>query len=248
METWYRIVLGIHVALGMLGLLAMLPPLLFKKGARVHRRVGLVFSYAMGAVAVTGFVLAAAWLVAPTLFRPGVSARAARVDAVFLIAIAALTANAVVQAISAIGRRRKPEPERAKLVVGALLTLAVSALCSLTLGIVAGHTLSMIFGLGSLSVCVRDARFSLRPLESRHAYLHQHIKAMGTACISAVTAFVVLGGRSIFHVDTFGAGAWLAWLLPGALGGPLFQLWASAMKRKLEGTRQRSRAPTHVTA
>jgi uncharacterized membrane protein len=248
MEILYRIVLGVHVFLAMLGLVAMVPPLFAKKGARVHRRVGFVFSYAMGAVAVSGFVLAAEWLIAPALFRPGVSAQAARVDAVFLISIAALTGNALVQAISAIRRKHKPEPERAKLVLGALLTLFVSALLSLTLGIVEGHALSMIFGLGSLAVGVRDARFTLRPLEGRHAYLYHHIKTMGAACISAVTAFLVLGGRRIFHFDTFGVGAWLVWLLPGALGGPLFQLWVEAMKRKLEGTRKPSRAQTHVTA
>ena len=43
MENLHRIVLGVHVLAGLTGLLTMIPPLVAKKGARVHRRVGFAF-------------------------------------------------------------------------------------------------------------------------------------------------------------------------------------------------------------
>jgi uncharacterized membrane protein len=249
MEDLQRIVLGVHVVAGLVGLSTMFPPLLARKGGRLHRRVGFVFVYAMATVVVSGFVLAAQWLLAPALFRPGVSAAQARLDAVFLVSIAGLTANAIVQATSAIRRKRRPQADRTPIGLVSLAALALCALAALAVGIAQQHVLSIVFGLGGLLQAGRDARFSLRPVGSRHAYLYQHVSAIGTACISAVTAFLVLGGRRLFHVDTFGASAWLAWLLPGALGAPVFQLWIHMLKRKLEGRRAPSPAtPLDVTA
>jgi uncharacterized membrane protein len=235
METTYRVVLAIHVAAGVLGLLAMLPPLLAKKGARLHRRVGWVFVAGMGTVSLSGTFLAAQWLLSPALFRPGVSAAQARVDAIFLLSIAALTSNAIIQAVTALRRKRHPAPRHDKLVLAALGVLVSSGLLAIVVGAMAQHTLSIVFGAGSLALATQDARFTLRPLASRHAYLYQHINAIGTACISAVTAFLVLGGQRLFPFESFGSSAWLFWIGPGAVGGPLFQLWIVHYRRKLEG-------------
>jgi uncharacterized membrane protein len=248
METSYRVVLAAHVVAGIVGLFAMLPPLLARKGARLHRRVGWVFVYGMGTVSLSGLFLAANWLLAPALFRPAASASQARVDAIFLISIAALTANAIVQAITALRRKRQSAPRHERLVLGTLGALVVSGLLAVVVGAMARHTLSIVFGVGSLALAAQDARFTLRPLASRHAYLYQHISAIGTACISAVTAFLVLGGQRIFQFESFGASAWLFWIGPGAIGAPLFQLWILHTKRKLEGQPARERAPVDATA
>ncbi len=249
MENLHRIVLGVHVLAGLTGLLTMIPPLVAKKGARVHRRVGFAFVAAMAVVVVSGFVLALDWLIAPAFFRPSVPAAAARIDAVFLLAIAALTGNAVIQPTAAIRRKHRPLADRTPLVLLGLAMLGLGGSTALVVGITHGHVLSMVFGAGSLLRALEDARFSLRPLASKHAYLYQHVSATGTACISAVTAFLVLGGRRIFHLDSFGASAWLAWLLPGMVGAVVFQLWIQGLKRKLEGRRAPPpAAPLDVTA
>ncbi|HEY8946758.1 MAG TPA: hypothetical protein VIM73_21090 [Polyangiaceae bacterium] len=249
METLYRSALLVHVLAGTVGLLAMVPPLLARKGARIHRCSGFLFAGAMTLVVITGLVLASHWLLMPALFRTGASPSAVRLDAVFLSAIAALTGNAVLQAIRAIRRKRQPAPGRSPLLLGSLMVLALSGLLSLGMGLMEQHVLSTVFGAGCLVVAVRDARFTLRPLASRHAYLYQHIQAMGTACISAVTAFLVLGGQRFFQVDTFGTGSLVMWFLPGAIGGPLFQLWILHYKRKLEGPRTApAKASVHASA
>jgi hypothetical protein len=235
MELSYRIVLALHVVAGAVGLFTMLPPLLARKGARTHRRVGHAFMSAMGVVVLTGFYLVAQWLLAPELFRKGASLESARVDAVFLASIAALTGEAVVQALSAIKRKHHPAPRHGALELSALTLLVVSAMFALAVGVAHGHVLSIVFAVGSLALALRDSRFMFRPLASRHAYLYQHIQSVGTACISAVTAFLVLGGRRIIGTDALGEHSWLLWVAPGAIAGPLFQLWIARTRRKLEG-------------
>ena len=51
--------LTFHIAGGSLALLAMLPPLISRKGGRAHRRIGWVFVGGMTVVCVTAMLMSA---------------------------------------------------------------------------------------------------------------------------------------------------------------------------------------------
>jgi hypothetical protein len=243
MRTLYGIDYVIHVLASCLGLLAMLPPLLARKGGRIHTRAGAVFVYAMATSALTGALLAAAWVSAPATFRPSETPAAARLSGLFLMLIGALTGNAVVQGQLAIARKRAPGPQVSLRSLGTIVLLIAVGLTALVVGGGRGHVLSLIFGPLALLVSVGDLAFALRPLPHPRAYLYQHIRAMGTACISAVTAFTVLGARRLFGGDIFAGNAWISWVLPGVLLGPVFVRWLRIYQRKFEGTRRLAARP-----
>lgn len=232
MQAIYLAVFVLHVAASALGLAAMFPPLFAKKGGHVHARSGWVFTYGMLGSALTGAVLALAWTLAPHIFRPAEAPEVARVNGVFLGLIGALTGNAVIQAHRALERKRAPGPQVNLRHLGSIGFLIAMAIAGVVVGGSAGHRLSLIFGVGSLALAARDLAFALRPLPHKGAHLYQHIQSMGTACIAAVTAFFVLGGRRLVDVSSFGGPAWLMWVLPGVVLGPLFTQWTRQYRRK----------------
>lgn len=244
MDTFHRSALVVHVVAGSVGLLAMFVPLLGRKGTRLHRRGGWLFMAAMALVSVSGIALALSWIVAPEVVQVGAAVGDARVDALFLVLIAALTGNALVQSVFALRRRGRRLPKPSPLVVGSLAFLALTSAVSLVLGILSARLLPFVFGGGALALFARDVRFTFCAVSSKHAYLHQHIRAAGIACISATTAFLVLGGRRWLSLDTLGDSVILLWILPGMLLGPIFQRWIRSDERKLTGLETARTAPS----
>ncbi len=241
MQTIYRLVLALHVIGGAVGLVSMLLPLVAKKGARLHRVTGWVFTGGMALSAVTGIAMATAWATAPATFLPLSTPLEARLDGLFLGLIGVLTGNALVQAIAAV-RRKHAHARPGALVRWSLAVLLLTSLSSLVLGLLCDKTLPMIFGAGSLMLAFQDLRFTLRPLPTPMAWWYQHMNAMGTACISAVTAFLVLGARRWFSHEVLGGNAWLLWVAPAFVLVPLFQGWIAWYQRKFE-SRPRKPAP-----
>jgi hypothetical protein len=237
MDTFYQTNLAVHVVFGLTGLLVMIVPLLTRKGARMHRRFGWIFVTAMALVALTGIDMSLAWLAAPKLFRPNSSFETVLVDALFLILIGALTANALAQAIFALRQKGRLRAAPGPLVKTLFILLGLSASTSIVVGIQFRELLSIVFGAGALALLISDLRFSFRPFASPHAYLYQHINAVGTACISTLTAFLVLGARRVLGAEVLGAQAWLLWLAPSVLFAPVFQIWIARYRRQLEGSR-----------
>lgn len=233
-----------HVAGGALGLVAMTFPLVATKGQRLHKATGWAFTLGMTLSALTGMAMAVTWAVAPGEFQPQSTPLAARLDGMFLFLIGCLTGNALVQAIAAVRRKTERAPA-AMLVRLSLGLLVLAATYSIALGLAFSETLPLVFGVGSLALAAQDALFTFRPLRSPMAWWYQHMNAMGTACISAVTAFLVLGARRWIGTDVLGDRAWLLWLAPSALLVPLFQLWIVAYRRRFEA---RSKAKRETLA
>lgn len=245
MDTLYRINLMLHVLCGVVGLLVMLVPLLARKGARTHRHFGWAFVIAMSLVSVTGIDMALSWVLAPAHFRPGLPVQRVMIDAMFLTLIGALTANALGQAIFALRQKCRPKAVPVWHVNVLFALLAFSALISLALGVADGDPLSLVFGAGALALLARDLRFTFLRFASPHAYLYQHINAVGTACISVLTAFLVLGARRVLSADILGTHAWWLWVTPTLVFAPLFQLWGLHYRRTLERPRP-AKTPKHA--
>ena len=240
MHTFYRALLAFHVVASTVGLAAMALPLLAKKGARLHRVSGWLFTAGMAISAITGILLAVAWMLFPVIFKPQSTPLQARLDDSFLALIGLLTGNALIQAIVAV-RRKGSHALPGLLPRLSLYGLLAGSLGSVLLGVWFQVTLPLLFGLGSFALATRDLVFTLRPLPSPMAWWYQHMNAMGTACISAVTAFLVLGARRWVGSDVLGPNVWILWVAPSAILVPLFHGWIFWYRRKFEAKTLRTR-------
>lgn len=90
--------------------------------------------------------------------------------------------------------------------------------------------LCMLFGLLTASSGIQDLRFFIRkPTVDKNWWLKQHIGSMGGSYIAAITAFAVQN-PNIFMPGS--SNQWLLWVLPAAIGNPLFAILSKKWMRK----------------
>lgn len=179
------------------------------KGGRLHRRAGWVFSASMGAVSASAWLLCALRLADDT---PNNDA-----DAVFLGYIGLLSTAAVWMGIRSLRLKRETTPNHRFYDLFWPLALSASALGLGAVGASRGEVLWIVFAVLGLFTAVPQLIYWLRPRRGARPWVVQHLSAMGTGAISAVTAFGVV------NVDNLGLEAFrLAfWIGPGVIGGSL---------------------------
>ena len=90
--------------------------------------------------------------------------------------------------------------------------------------------LCFVFGLGLCHFARTDMRtFRDEQLTDQMWWLYHHMTCMVGAYIAAVTAFAVFGAGRLLADLPF---AWLAWILPGVVGGILNRRWVQSYRRK----------------
>lgn len=241
MQSWYEANVLLHSIAGGVGLVTMLVPLLARKGGRLHRRAGWVFTVAMGIVALTGLAIAIAWLVDPLGAKPPAPtldleaqarhAAALRRGAVFFGFIAVLVGSAAWNGVVATRQRRGTIAWGNPIDRG--FAWAVTALGGvlLALGVAQGQPLFIGFGGLGLVSGASNLRFLGRARELQGQWLQRHLQAMLGGATAATTAFTVqVVGRMI---DDGGLGKWVlgelmlvAWMVPVGLGTGLSVWWS----------------------
>lgn len=197
--SFFRIVLGIHIAAGTLALFAVPVALAVKKGGLTHRRFGIVYVYSMFAVAVT------ALLCAP-YFRD-----------YFLMLIAVFASY-----LTFVGWRTLKRKDPARQGPAAIDWAAAGAALAAGLGLEAMAALEhayfrsfaivlVIFGAICLGAGARSVYFFRNPPKLRGAWLFEHFGMMLGAYIATVSAFSAVN----FH---FVHPLWLRWLWPTIVG------------------------------
>ncbi len=229
----YLLLRGLHILGGGLGLASLAVPLLSKKGGRIHRRAGWIFVSGMTISSATGLVMTVLWLGWPEVFKPGESPEALQASAAFLGTLSLLTTAALWSGLRAFARKRSAAPQPSLIDVGLPLVLAVAGVATGALGLTRGRGLWVLFAAIEIGNAIADLRFVLRPLSSPRAWWYQHMRAMMIACITALTAFLVVAmGRTV--------GSWLPpslafvpWIAPSLIAVPSFAWWTRAMRRRL---------------
>lgn len=259
MQLAYDINLGVHAVSGLVALAVLAVPLISKKGGRVHRRAGWVFTAAMAGVALTGLGLALSWILVPLAVKPleaGASAeqiasatRSYRAFGLFFATLAVMAGTAVWHGISAT-RIKRPRPgswtrpfDHAAWIANVGLGLAL-----LALGVQLEMGLFALFGGLALFNGVSDGRFVIRPPDQAGAWLIRHLQAMLGGATVAVTAFAVLVLRR--YVSAEGSLSVIVWLIPAALGTVGTLVWTRIYKRRLGygGADVRTRARAELRA
>lgn len=234
MQLVYEIVRLAHIVFASVGLLALLPPLISRKGGRLHRRAGMAFVAAMTAAAVTGNALAGAWIAAPQVFRASIDSASARHAGVFLLLVGSMTLSAMWQGMRALARRRSPRTTAYQRVVdlGLPAVVILGALFVLSLGIASGTVLFVLFAPIGLLVGGTNFKLAWAPARERMGWWYGHMSGMLTATISAVTAFAVVGAGPRLATLLPAGMRWVVWVGPPMVLAPLFQLWIRYYRRK----------------
>jgi uncharacterized membrane protein len=217
-----------HIAAGFVALAVFWIPLVAKKGASVHVRVGWVYVSAMIAVAITA-AFVCGYRIA---FQP-----ARRDVALFLLLISLLAATLAVGGVLALRERKRTTRRLRVLVLPVLLVLASIAVEIHGLG--TDNTLLKIFPLVALASGAAQLAYWLRPPRTRMQWWLQHMSSMGGACITTITAFFVVNAS---HLG-LGVTSLVAWFAPGVVGGVGMSLWTRYYRKRFT-SRDTSRSRT----
>lgn len=200
MALIFRIVLGIHIIAGATALLVFWVPLVTRKGGRTHRRAGWVYVIAAAIVALTGMASAGRLTVdesRPYAWRAGL----------FLVYVGFFAAESALLGVRAL--RPQTRAQRVQnaidlvpplLLVGGGVALAVFGVCHARL-------LFVLFAALGVGQGVLHLRSWFTQRKDRDGRLLAHLTAMGTSCITTLTAFVVVNAPRL-GMRTFDARLW----------------------------------------
>jgi uncharacterized membrane protein len=219
-----KLILGLHVAAGVIALVSMWIPMFARKGATLHRRVGMVFVVAMTTVSLTALLLASARF----LFDPTERGRAA---GLFLLFVSILTGAAVSSGMRVLRAKKRTGPHLHWWDVGIAALLTTSSVAAAVYGIVAGRTLFTAFAAIGLLTGGGQLAYWLRAPRSPMHWWFEHMSSMLGACIAATTAFLVVNAQR-WGLETFSI---VVWLVPAMVGTPAIAIWISYYRRKFSG-------------
>lgn len=201
--------LQLHVAGGTVALLSMLPPILSRKGGRLHRRSGWAFVGGMAIVCVTALLLSCI-----RFFTD--STAIGREFSMLLVYVSVLTGAGIWAGLRVLrAKQRTARGPAIDIAWAALLT--ISGALAATYGFIAGHTLFIAFSMIGVINGGGQVLYWLRPPTVPMHWRLAHMGNMLGACIAATTAFAIAGGRTI----GLAGDSLVTWLGPTIVGVPL---------------------------
>jgi uncharacterized membrane protein len=196
----FKIVLVLHILSGFTSLLLGTVVLIRKKGDRIHKRIGLIFTAAMVSTGLCAFYLS---YVHPNLFL--------FIVGVFTIYLAVSGYRMIQLKNAHLGQ--KPQLGDALLTIAMLICSALFyyigiryVLAKQVFGIV-----FLLFGSASLRLCYIEYKAYTGKVTDTLYGFKNHIGRMTGAYIAAFTAFIVVNNTFLPDV--------VAWSLPGIIGG-----------------------------
>jgi len=185
MALIFRIVLVLHISAGAAALLVFWIPLVARKGGRTHRRAGWVYVTAAAIVAVTGMASAGRLVIQnprPHSWRAGI----------FLVYVGLFAAESALLGVRALRQRTRSGAGQNAIDLGPSLLLVAGGIALVVFGVSQARLLFVLFaalGVGQGGIHLRSW---LRHRKNRRDRLLAHMSAMGTSCITTLTAFIVV--------------------------------------------------------
>lgn len=209
MEHTIKILIYIHAFFGGIGLITGIGSIVVKKGRKLHKRMGTLFSIAM----VTSSLISL-----PICWMPNH-------QNVFLFLIGLFTIYLVISGNRALTFKTKLKADFIdKLISGSMLffsviMIAIGLYCQFNA--VENSILFTFFGGFGLYMTIKDFIFFKNFSETNRNWLSKHIGKMIGALIASITAYIVAG---------LGIGSLIAWISPSILGTFYIIYW----NRKIE--------------
>jgi uncharacterized membrane protein len=212
--------LALHITGGSVALLAMLLPLVSRKGGAIHRRAGWTFVIGMAIVSVTALIMSSVrFLTEPS--------PASRTGAAFLLYVALLTGAGVSAGTRVLRAKRRTTAHRHPWDLGVATLLTAAGLLLAAYGIAIGQALLISFAIIGLINGTGQLAYWLQPPTHPMHWWFEHMAQMLGACIAATTAFVVNNAGRLGQPNT----SLIVWLAPAAIGVPATIIWTRYYRR-----------------
>jgi uncharacterized membrane protein len=203
MEKLLSVMLVVHIAGGVIALLAGLVSIFSVKGSSTHRLAGKIYFVGMTAVFI------------------GAVFTAIGHHKDFLLMVGFFSYYLTVRGYRVLFLKKLPEGQKAKsidwmiIIISAtfIFTLLAWGVWALRMGASIGVAAVLFGSVGSIFLLLDVKKFIRPPKEKMH-WWYSHIGSMGGSYISGVTAFVVVN----IELPQY---QWVLWVLPGILGGIL---------------------------
>jgi hypothetical protein len=185
MALIFRIVLGIHIIAGAAALLVFWIPFATRKGGRTHRRAGWAYVTAAAIVALTGIASAVRLVVfdpRPHAWRAGI----------FLVYVGFFAAESALLGARALRPHTRADRVQNAIDLAPALLLVAGGVALVAFGISQARLLFVLFAALGIVQGVVHLRSWLTQRKNREDRLLAHMTAMGTSCITTLTAFIVV--------------------------------------------------------
>lgn len=209
MEPAIKILIYIHAFFGGIGLITGIGSIVIKKGGKLHKRMGKLFSIGM---------ISSSLISLPICWMPNH-------QNIFLFLIGLFTIYLVISGNRALSFKTKSKADLLdKLISGTMLFFSVVMIsigfyCQINS--IANGILFTFFGGFGLFMTIKDFIFFKNFSETNRNWLSKHIGKMMGALIASITAYIVAG---------LGIGSLIAWITPSILGTFYIIYW----NRKIE--------------
>lgn len=211
MENFIKILIYVHAFFGGLGLISGILSVIVRKGGSKHKLWGKLFSRSMIVSSIISLVVAC---------MPNHTN-------VFLFLIGVFTIYMVLAGNRALTLKASVKNEADWKDKAISITMCISALVMLTLGLISFlnnsnlWTLYIFFGIIGLFMTYRDFKTFKTFMTNNNISIVSHIGRMVGAFITSITAFIVAG---------LNIGNLIVWLVPTLIGIPYILFWTKKMK------------------
>lgn len=206
----FRIVLGVHIIAGAAALLVFWIPLVTRKGGRTHRRAGWAYVAAAAIVAVTGIASAGRLMVydpRPHAWRAGI----------FLVYVGLFAAESALLGARALRPQTRADSVQNAVDLVPSLLLVAGGVALVAFGVSQAQLLFVLFAALGVGQGVMHLRSWLTHRKNREGRLLAHMSAMGTSCITTLTAFIVVNAPRL-GMRTFDPRLWALPIVTLSLG------------------------------
>ena len=247
MQTIYRVVLGLHILLGAVGLVSFWLPALTRKGGKLHRKAGWFYVWAMLGMVVTAGLLSLMLMTLPLAIHPvkaGLTvaqiarhATQTRAGGAFFGYISLLTFTAGWTGLRVLRAKKGISGMRTPFNIGLNVVNVVAGLGGIYMGLQMGQPLFVIFGAIAFGPALVFLNRLRRNREAKMYWWMEHISGMFTTGMAAYTGFFVNGGsRLLSALFAHAPGLqYIPWIAPTLIGTFCIIYLRRVYRRKFAG-------------
>ncbi|WP_208590279.1 DUF2306 domain-containing protein [Gracilibacillus suaedae] len=191
-----------HIIAGFLALFIFWIPIVVRKGGKVHRKIGWVYTYSMAVVAISACYMG--------FYRIFYDPSGDQTFSWFLVYIAILSAATAWYGIRVLQFKKRKTPHRHVADLAFSFTLLTSSALISVYGFYIDMPLLSYFPAVGLFVGGSQLYYWLhKPSKKGHWYI-EHLIGMLACSISTITAFMVFGAPRLLNIESVNIFLWFA--------------------------------------